>query len=60
MLLEKEVIQLMGSPVGLETLGAYTDYDLITWINNELDFGDSALREKIRKVVEPAGFVIEK
>ena len=50
----------MGTPVGLETLGAYTDYDLITWINNELDFGDSALREKIRKVVEPAGFVIEK
>lgn len=50
----------MGSPVGLEKLGAYTDYDLITWINNELEWGDSALREKIRKVVEPAGFVLEK
>ena len=56
----KRSYSIMGSPVGLSTLGAYTDYDLITWINNELDFGDSALREKIRKVVEPAGFVIEK
>lgn len=34
--------------------------DLIQWINKELGFGDSTLREKIRKVVEPAGFVIEK
>ena len=48
-----------GSPGGIERLGLYDDVDLITWINNELDFGDSALREKIRKVVEPAGFVIE-
>lgn len=34
--------------------------DLIQWINKELEFGDSALKAKIRKVVEPAGFVIEK
>lgn len=33
--------------------------DLITWLNNELGLGDSALKNKIRKVVEPAGFVIE-
>lgn len=33
--------------------------DLITWINNELEFGDGALKAKIRKVVQPAGFVIE-
>ncbi len=34
--------------------------DLIQWINKELEFGDGALKDKIRKVVEPAGFVIEK
>lgn len=34
--------------------------DLISWLNNELEFGDGALKTKIRKVVEPAGFVIEK
>jgi hypothetical protein len=34
--------------------------DLIQWINNELGFGDGALKDKIRKVVEPAGFVMEK
>jgi hypothetical protein len=34
--------------------------DLITWIDNELDFIDGSLKALIRKVVEPAGFVIEK
>lgn len=34
--------------------------DLIQWINEELGFGDGSLKTKIRKVTEPAGFVIEK
>jgi hypothetical protein len=37
-----------------------TNVDLITWLNNELEFGDGALKDKIRKVVEPAGFTLEK
>lgn len=50
-----------GTPSPLqEWLGDFENLDLIGWLNNELDFGDSALREKIRKVVEPAGFVLEK
>jgi hypothetical protein len=53
-----------GSPSGKwwspDTLVGSVKLDLIQWINNELEWGDSALREKIRKVVEPAGFIIEK
>lgn len=45
---------------GERAIGAYRSLDLIQWINEELEIGDSALREKIRKVVELAGFVIEK
>lgn len=37
-----------------------TKLDLIAWLNTELGFGDGALKAKIRKVVEPAGFVIER
>jgi hypothetical protein len=52
-----------GTPSGKwwspDTLGGSTELDLISWINAELGWGDSALREKIRKVVEPAGFIIE-
>lgn len=49
------------SPTWAERAGGlYRSLDLVQWINEELEYGDSALREKIRKVVEPAGFVIEK
>jgi hypothetical protein len=49
------------SPTWAERAGGlYRSLDLVQWINEELEIGDSALREKIRKVVEPAGFVIEK
>jgi hypothetical protein len=45
---------------GERVAGLYRSLDLIQWINEELEIGDSALREKIRKIVEPAGFIIEK
>jgi hypothetical protein len=49
------------SPTWAERVGGlYRSLDLIQWINEELEFGDGALKEKIRKIVEPAGFVIEK
>jgi hypothetical protein len=49
------------SPTWAERVGGlYRSLDLVQWINEELEYGDSALREKIRKVVEPAGFVLEK
>lgn len=49
------------SPTWAERAGGlYRSLDLVQWINEELEIGDSALREKIRKVVEPAGFVIER
>lgn len=49
------------SPTWAERAGGlYRSLDLVQWINEELEYGDSALREKIRKVAEPAGFVIEK
>ena len=49
------------SPTWAERAGGlYRSLDLVQWINEELEIGDSALREKIRKVVEQAGFVIEK
>jgi hypothetical protein len=49
------------SPTWAERAGGlYRSLDLVQWINEELEYGDSALREKIRKVVEPAGFVIER
>jgi hypothetical protein len=50
-----------GSPSAVERLlGSYEDIDLVEWLNNELGVGDSALREKIRKVIQPSGFVLEK
>jgi hypothetical protein len=49
------------SPTWAERAGGlYRSLDLVQWINEELEIGDSALREKIRKVAEPAGFVIER
>jgi hypothetical protein len=36
-----------------------TKVDLIQWLNNELEFGDSNLKALVKKVIEPAGFVIE-
>ena len=36
------------------------DIDLISWLNAELGFGDSALKNKIRPIVNGAGFVLEK
>lgn len=49
------------SPTWAERAGGlYRSLDLVQWINEELEFGDGALKDKIRKVVEPAGFIIEK
>lgn len=49
-------------PTGFEKwLGFYKNLNLTDWINAELDLvGDKALKEKIRKIAEPAGFIIEK
>jgi len=41
-------------------LGDFENLDLIAWLNNELGWGDSALKNKIRPIVEGAGFVLEK
>ena len=50
-----------GKPSQLQIwLGDYEDLDLIGWLNNELGFGDSALKNKIRPIIEGAGFVLEK
>lgn len=49
-----------GTPSPLTYWFNMENIDLISWLNYELGFGDSALKGKIRKVVEPAGFVIEK
>jgi hypothetical protein len=51
----------VGSPSNIDKFfNNFDNLDLISWLNEELGFGDSALKEKIRKVVEPAGFVLEK
>lgn len=52
-----------GSPSGFlfslpEKLAGVKDMDLIGWIDEELDFTDASTKNIIRKVVEPAGFVI--
>ena len=49
-----------GTPSPLTYLWNREDLDLISWLNYELGLGDGALKTKIRKVVEPAGFVLEK
>lgn len=49
-----------GTPSPLTYLWNSEDLDLISWLNYELGLGDGALKTKIRKVVEPAGFVLEK
>lgn len=42
-------------------LGFYKNLNLTDWINAELDYvGDRTLRNKIRSIAEPAGFIIEK
>jgi hypothetical protein len=49
-----------GTPSPLTYLWNTENLDLIAWLNAELGLGDGALKTKIRKVVEPAGFVLEK
>lgn len=49
-----------GTPSVLTYLWNTENLDLIAWLNAELGFGDGSLKTKIRKVVEPAGFMIEK
>jgi hypothetical protein len=49
-----------GTPSPLTFFWNMENIDLISWLNYELGFGDGALKTKIRKVVEPAGFVLEK
>ncbi len=48
-----------GTPSPLTYLWNSENLDLISWLNYELGVGDGALKTKIRKVVEPAGFVLE-
>jgi hypothetical protein len=48
-----------GTPSPLTFFWNMENLDLISWLNYELGFGDGALKSKIRKVVEPAGFVLE-
>lgn len=52
-----------GTPSGAwfapDTWLGSRELDLIQWINKELGFGDGALKNKIRAVVQPAGFIIE-
>lgn len=49
-----------GTPSAAERLlGTYEDIDLVEWLNNELGFGDGALKSKIRPIVNGAGFVLE-
>jgi hypothetical protein len=46
-------------PTGVEKwLGIYKDLDLIGWLNAELSVTDFLLKGKVRKVVEPAGFIL--
>jgi len=51
-----------GSPsdkwYALDTYIGSKDVDLMQWLNSELDVFDFALKAKIRKVVEPLGFII--
>lgn len=50
-----------GSPSASERLlGTYNDIDLVEWLNNELGYGDGTLKNKIRPIVDGAGFVLEK
>lgn len=35
------------------------DIDLVSWLNEELDFTDTALKNKIRPIVNGAGFILE-
>jgi len=53
-----------GSPTGVDwtpsTWIGHADLDLVGWLNSELEFGDSALRNKIRPIVDGAGFILEK
>ncbi len=49
-----------GTPSPLTFFWNMENIDLIAWLNYELGLGDGALKAKIRKVVEPAGFVLEK
>jgi hypothetical protein len=49
-----------GTPSPLTFFWNMENLDLIAWLNAELGFGDGTLKTKIRKVVEPAGFVLEK
>jgi hypothetical protein len=47
------------SPTAFERMfGLYRSLDLVNWLNEDLDFLDWKLRAEIRKVIEPAGFVI--
>jgi hypothetical protein len=48
-----------GTPSPLTFFWNMENIDLISWLNYELGVGDGALKTKIRKVVEPAGFVLE-
>lgn len=50
-----------GTPKAVNSIiGNYYQLDLVEWLNNELGFGDSSLKTKIRPIVNGAGFVLEK
>jgi hypothetical protein len=53
-----------GSPSGAlwglsDGILGKTDMDLVAWLNKELDILDWSTKSVIRKVIEPAGFVLD-
>jgi len=49
------------APSGLwKLLGQYENLNLVEWLNEELGFLDGALKNKIRPIVDGAGFILEK
>lgn len=53
-----------GSPSGkfyaLDTYLGNVNLDLVQWLNKELGLGDTTLKNKIRTIVDGAGFILEK
>lgn len=53
-----------GTPSGkvyaLDTYIGNVNLDLVQWLNKELGLGDGSLKNKIRPIVDGAGFVLEK
>lgn len=49
------------APTGIwKLLGQYDNLNLVEWLNEELGFLDGTLKNKIRPIVDGAGFILEK